>query len=93
MAKPVKVLVIEDKFDGGFMSQVNKRILRANGFDESIPHYLNDSIYQKRLMLVYLGLAINNAARGGFSSWSIFDAIEQLEKIEAIVAEEFGYTS
>ena len=93
MAKPVKVLIIEDKFDGGFMSQVNKRILRANGFDESTPHYLNDSTYQNRVQLVYRAYAITSAARVGFGGWGIHDATDNLKKVEAIVAEEFGYTS
>ena len=91
VAKPVKVVFINSDFDGEFMSQVNQRILRSNGFDESTPQYLSDQTYQNRLMLVYLGLALTNLANG--SGWSVFDAIAHLEKIEAIVAEEFGYTS
>lgn len=73
------------------MLKNNNRILRSNGFEETTPQYLNDSTYQNRVQLTYRAYATTAAAKVG--GWSIHDAIDNLKKVEALVAEEFGYTS
>lgn len=75
------------------MGKISNQILKKNGFEDVTPHYLNDSTYQNRVELVYKAYAITSAAKDGFGGWSIHNATDNLKKVEAVVAEEFGYTS
>jgi len=75
------------------VGKISNQILRKNGFEDSTPHYLNDSTYQKRVELVYNAYAATSAAKDGFGGWSIHTATDNLKEIEAVVAEEFGYIS